>query len=66
MASVRGQRPDELEYSGRAAPLRDVWIAVRSSLRTVLEEITLADLLAGSLPADVQTMIAPPEAWEPH
>lgn len=66
LASVRGARPEDLEYAGRAAPLRDVWIALRVSLRAVLEEITLADLLAGELPAGVRRLVDAPEAWRSH
>jgi hypothetical protein len=32
IASVRGERPDTIVYEGSAAPLRDVWIELRSSL----------------------------------
>src|SRR6266545_7960376 len=35
LANVRGVRPDAAEYFGTAAPLREVWIAVRASLRSV-------------------------------
>lgn len=66
LASVRGARPEDLDYAGRARPLRDVWIAVRVSLRAVLEEITLADLLAGELPAAVGRLVDAPEAWRSH
>jgi len=44
IASVRGVRPDELEYTGSAEPLRDVWLELRTALRGVLEHVTLADL----------------------
>jgi len=44
IASVRGVRPDELEYTGSAEPLRDVWLELRMALRGVLEHVTLADL----------------------
>jgi Rrf2 family protein len=44
LASVRGEAPDELEYLGRAAPLRDVYVALRASVRDVLENVSLADL----------------------
>ena len=37
IASVRGERPDEVAYEGAAAALRDVWIAVRTAMRGVLE-----------------------------
>jgi Rrf2 family protein len=45
IASVRGMRPDELEYSGSAEPLREVWLDLRTALRGVLEHVTLADLV---------------------
>lgn len=66
LANVRGQRPDVVEYQGAAKRLSEVWIAVRASLRAVLEEVTLADLVEGSLPDSVQQLTAEPEAWEPH
>lgn len=66
LASVRGVRPEDLDYPGRALPLRDVWIAVRASLRAVLEEVTLADLVAGELPEAVHPLLTAPEAWRPH
>ena len=52
LANVRGVRPEEVDYTGAAEPLRDVWIALRASLRGVLEETTLADLASGELPVD--------------
>lgn len=45
IATVRGVRPDELEYAGAAAPLRGIWLELRTQMRGVLEETTLADLL---------------------
>jgi Rrf2 family protein len=50
IAHVRGVRPEDVEYSGSAAPLRDLWIALRASMRAVLETVTLADLARGKLP----------------
>jgi len=44
IANVRGERPEQVEYSGAAEPLRDVWIAVRANLRAVLERVTVADV----------------------
>ena len=66
LASVRGSRPEDLGYAGRAQPLRDVWIAVRVNLRAVLENTTIADLLAGDLPDAVRQLVDAPEAWRPH
>ncbi|TMM02318.1 MAG: Rrf2 family transcriptional regulator, partial [Actinobacteria bacterium] len=66
IANVRGQRPELVEYGGPAAPLRQVWIAMRANLRAVLEAVTLADLAAGQLPDEVATIAADPDAWLPH
>ena len=66
IANVRGLRPEQVEYAGTAAPLRDVWIAVRANLRGVLEVVTLADLAAGRLPDEVAAIAADPDAWLPH
>jgi Rrf2 family protein len=45
IATVRGVRPDELEYHGSAAGLRDVWLELRTQIRGVLEHTTLADVV---------------------
>ena len=66
LANVRGVRPESLEYAGSSEPLRDVWIAVRASLRSVLEEVTLADVASAELPSAVRDLTADPEAWAPH
>ncbi len=66
LANVRGIRPDALEYSGAAAPLRDVWVALRVNLRAVLETVTLADVANGQLPQAVAELLRDPEAWTPH
>src|SRR5262245_54367472 len=66
LASVRGARSEELSYEGSAEPLREVWIAVRASLRNVLEAVTLADVARRELPASVALLAAEPDAWLPH
>ena len=66
LANVRGVRSEELAYEGSAEPLREVWIAVRASLRDVLESVTLADVARGELPAAVALLAAEPDAWAPH
>ena len=48
IATVRGARPDELEYAGAATNLRDIWLELRSQMRGVLEQTTLADLVTRS------------------
>jgi Rrf2 family protein len=66
LANVRGVRSEQISYAGSAVPLRDVWVAVRASLRSVLENVTLADLASGELPEPVRTLAADPDAWAPH
>jgi Rrf2 family protein len=63
LASVRGESPEELEYAGAAERLQDVWIALRSNLRAVLETVTLADVVGDKLPKDVERLTKVPEAW---
>ena len=63
LANIGGLRPDQLSYSGSAEPMKDVWVAVRSSLRSVLENVTLADVATGSLPDAVKSATADPDAW---
>jgi Rrf2 family protein len=66
LANVRGHRSEAVEYHGSAERLRDVWVAVRASLRNVLETVTIADVAAGELPASVEALAADPDAWAPH
>jgi Rrf2 family protein len=66
LANVRGVRSEQLEYSGSARRLLDVWVAVRASLRSVLEGVTLADVVSGKLPTRVEKLAADPDAWQPH
>jgi Rrf2 family protein len=63
LANVRGDRPENTSYTGVAAGLTDVWIAVRAALRQILEETTLGDLVANDLPERVRDLAADPEAW---
>ena len=66
LAAVRGVRPEALSFAGAAKPLGEVWVAVRASLRRVLEATTLADVVRCELPAEVRALAAPGEAWLPH
>ena len=66
LAGVSGQRPETLDFKGRSEPLREVWVAVRASLRSVLEEVTLADVASGELPQIVRDLTEAPDAWVSH
>lgn len=64
LAEVRGLRPHETRYEGVAEHLATVWVAVRASLREVLDETSLAAVLSGELPDHVRRMAAAPDAWQ--
>ena len=66
LAGVGGARPETLRFQGSAEPLRDVWVAVRASLRGVLENVTVADIAAGELPEHVRELLADEDAWISH
>ncbi|MBD0292419.1 MAG: Rrf2 family transcriptional regulator [Jiangellaceae bacterium] len=63
LAAVRGMPPEDVDYPGSAAALANVWIAVRASLRDVLEATTIADVLAKQLPEHVESLLARPDSW---
>jgi Rrf2 family protein len=66
LAEIGDGRPGEITYPGSAALLAEVWVAVRASLRSVLEEVTFADLAKGKLPPPVDKLTRDPDAWRPH
>lgn len=62
LAGVRGMVPEDVTYDGDAAHLQQVWLAVRVSVRNVLEGLTLEQVATGELPVDIARMAADPEA----
>jgi Rrf2 family protein len=66
LAAVQGVRPDELAYHGTSEKLPEVWVALRASLRDVLEHVTLADIARGRLPKAVKDRTRLKDAWRPH
>jgi Rrf2 family protein len=63
LAEVRGLRPEAATYEGAAESLQTVWVAVRASLRSVLEKITIADIVSGRLPKPIRALVAEPDSW---
>ena len=62
LASVCGVPPDEVSYQGPAEALAPVWVALRQNLRSVLEAVSVADLVTGELPEAVRRRVSHPEA----
>jgi Rrf2 family protein len=48
IATVRGVRPDDVAYDGPATALASVWLELRTAMRSVLDETTLADVVGRS------------------
>jgi Rrf2 family protein len=63
LAGVRGERPENLDYTGSAEPLQRVWIALRASERAILEGVTLGQIVSGKLPGNVTHLVGDPRAW---
>lgn len=64
LASIAGSRPEELDYQGAAVALRDTWVALRATMRSVLETVTLAHLAQGRLPREVASLLRPDDVWK--
>lgn len=64
IANIRGEAPESVRYAGSAAALPRVWVAVRTSLRDVLENVSIADVATDTLPAVVDELAGRPHAWE--
>ena len=63
LADVHGSSPEEVDYVGPAVALQKVWIATRAALRSILEQVSIADIAAGSLPAVIEPYLDVPDAW---
>jgi Rrf2 family protein len=64
LALIHGKRPENLAYEGAAASLQDVWVAVRASLRSILECTTVAQVAAGELPPAVLAHTSEVRSWQ--
>lgn len=63
LAVVRGERPEQAVYAGAAEHLGTLWVALRAAVRTVLDDVTLAQVLSGDLPEQIQELLSSPGAW---
>jgi Rrf2 family protein len=64
LASVRDIGLGDLHYAGPTAALTDVWMALRASMRSVLESTSLADVAAAELPTHVRQLAKEYQAQE--
>ncbi len=66
LVSVYGLRPEAVTYNESAEVLQHVWIAARSSLRDVFEQVTIRALADRQLPDAVTSRTQSEDAWQPH
>ena len=57
LAAVRGFAPEEIDYAGPVKHVADVWIATRASLRNVLENISITDIISGDFDSSVSKLL---------
>ena len=63
LAVVRGERPEQAVYAGAAEHLGTLWVALRAAVRSVLDDVTLEQVLTGDLPEPVRDLLDSPGAW---
>jgi Rrf2 family protein len=66
LVSVYGLRPESVEYDESSEVLQRVWIAARSALRDVFEQVSIRQLADGALPEGVMALTVDDDAWQPH
>jgi Rrf2 family protein len=66
LVSVYGLRPEAVSYNESAQVLQHVWIAARSSLRDVFEQVTIRALADRRLPKQVVARTKDEDAWKAH
>ncbi len=63
LAWVRDERPGSVQYQGNSEGLEQVWVAVRASLRSVIDHVSIDQIVAHELPKAVTRYTRDPQAW---
>jgi Rrf2 family protein len=63
LANISGSLVEDMHYTGAAASLRETWVALRATMRTVLEDVSLESIATGKLPKHVNKLLAEDESW---
>ena len=66
LVSVYGLRPEAVSYNASADVLQHVWIAARTALREVFENVSIEALASRELPTAVAELTVDDDAWQPH
>jgi Rrf2 family protein len=63
LAGVRGAPPEQLDYPESSKQVQSIWVALRASMRSVLEDTTIDALVTGELPPAATELLRQPGAW---
>ncbi len=66
LALVAQQRPEHVAHTGPAQHLGELWVGLRAAIRSVMDHVTLQDLLTGTLPDELRALVDEPDAWLPR
>ncbi|MEU5871382.1 MULTISPECIES: RrF2 family transcriptional regulator [Glycomyces] len=66
LSEVRGRRPEETSYEGAAVNLPRLWVAARAAVRSVFDEVSLAQAATGDFPVRIAELTAADDAWMPR
>ncbi len=66
LADIHGLRPDEVTYGDGLEHLQALWVAARSAVRSVLDEVTFDQLVSGQFPDAVAALFTGHDAWAPR
>jgi Rrf2 family protein len=64
LAAVRGEPPEQIEYPESTRQIQAVWVALRASMRSVLEQTSIETLASGDLSSVARELLNEPGAWE--
>jgi Rrf2 family protein len=63
LALVGQQRPGTVVYDGPAEHLGELWVGLRAAIRSVLEHVTISEIVDGKFPKSVRRMLDDPDSW---
>lgn len=63
LVGVRDKAPETTRYRGAGKNLTKVWVASRASLRKVLENVTLSEILADDFEPSVRSLLDEKSSW---
>lgn len=66
LALVAQERPEDVAHTGAAQHLGELWVGLRAAIRSVMDHVTLEDLLVGTLPDELRALVDEPDAWLPR